>query len=94
MKASKLSQLKQNITSRSRNTNRLLQPSARRELNRLKFEIADDLGVELGPETSSRDNGTVGGLMVKTMIDYAQRHMKEALANNQLEEYADVYPLE
>ena len=40
-------------------------------LNKMKMEIANDFGVKLGGESSSKDNGKVGGEMVKRLVDEA-----------------------
>jgi small acid-soluble spore protein A (major alpha-type SASP) len=54
--------------------NRTLVPEARQGLNRLKTEVASEVGlsdyenVDKG-NLSSRQNGTVGGNMVKHMIE-------------------------
>ena len=54
-------------------SNRTLVPEARQGLNRLKTEVASEVGlsdyenVDKG-NLSSRQNGTVGGNMVKHMI--------------------------
>lgn len=55
--------------------NRLLVPEAQEALNRMKFEIAQEFGVELGPDTTARANGSVGGEMVKRLIALAQNQM-------------------
>ena len=39
-------------------------PEAADALQRMKFEIAQEFGVELGPDTTARANGSVGGEMV------------------------------
>jgi hypothetical protein len=52
--------------------NRLLIPEAADALQRMKFEIAQEFGVELGPDTTARANGSVGGEMVKRLIALAQ----------------------
>ena len=43
----------------------------------MKYEIARELGVTLGPDTSSRMNGTVGGEMTKRLV----RLGEQALGN-------------
>lgn len=35
----------------------------------MKYEIASELGVTLGPDATSRDNGTVGGEMTKRLVE-------------------------
>ena len=54
-------------------------PEARAALSNMKFEIASDLGVNLkqgyNGDLSSRENGYVGGYMVKRLIEQAERQM-------------------
>ena len=65
----------------SRN-NRTLIPQARQGLDRFKVEVASELGltnyenIDKG-ELTSRENGSVGGEMVKRMVaDYENRLSK------------------
>ena len=48
-------------------------PEAQSALNRFKFEVASELGVPLSEgyngDLTSRQNGSVGGYMVKKMIE-------------------------
>ena len=54
-------------------------PEARQALSDMKFEIARELGVNLkqgyNGDLSSRENGYVGGYMVKRLIEQAERQM-------------------
>ncbi len=34
----------------------------------MKYEVADELGVNLGPDATSRDNGRVGGQITKELV--------------------------
>ncbi len=56
----------------SRNSNKLLVPGAQQALDQMKNEIAEELGITLGADTSSRLNGTVGGQMVRRLVAMAQ----------------------
>ena len=56
-------------------------PESRAALDNMKFEIAQQLGVNLkkgyNGDLTSRENGYVGGYMVKKMIeDYERSHAK------------------
>ncbi len=53
--------------------NRLLVPSARAALEQMKYEIAQEFGIQLGADQTSRANGSVGGEMVKRMIQVAEQ---------------------
>ncbi len=64
----------------ARNRNRIVVPEARQALNQLKLEIANELGLSNYESTdkgalTSRQNGYVGGYMVKNMVEYAERNM-------------------
>ena len=54
-------------------------PEAREALSNMKYEIARELGVNLkqgyNGDLTSRENGYVGGYMVKRLIEQAERQM-------------------
>ena len=54
-------------------------PQDRAALDNMKFEIARELGINLkqgyNGDLSARDNGYVGGYMVKRLIEQAERQM-------------------
>ena len=54
-------------------------PQARAALDSMKYEIAKELGINFkqgyNGDLSSRDNGYVGGYMVKRLIEQAERQM-------------------
>ncbi len=60
-------------------TNRTIYPEAKEALNRMKFEVASQLGVNLkdgyNGDLKARDAGSVGGIMVKRMIEQVERQM-------------------
>lgn len=58
------------------NRNKLVVPGAEHALNNMKEEIAREFNVELGADTTARENGSVGGEMVKRMIRIAEENMK------------------
>lgn len=39
---------------------------------KMKMEIANDFGVKLGAEASSRENGSVGGEMTRRLVQMGQ----------------------
>ncbi|WP_425800745.1 small, acid-soluble spore protein, alpha/beta type [Desulfitobacterium sp. Sab5] len=59
-----------------RNTNQPAVQGAEQGLDQFKYEIANELGVQLGGDRTSRENGSVGGQMTKRMIQYAEQHLK------------------
>ena len=54
-------------------------PEARAALDNMKFEIARELGINFkqgyNGDLTSRENGYVGGYMVKRMIEQAEQQM-------------------
>jgi len=45
----------------SRSTNKLAVPGAESALDQMKYEIAQEFGVQLGADATARANGSVGG---------------------------------
>ncbi|MBW8279684.1 MULTISPECIES: alpha/beta-type small acid-soluble spore protein [Bacillus] len=56
-------------------SNQLLVPGAAQAIDQMKYEIASEFGVNLGGETTSRANGSVGGEITKRLVSFAQQHM-------------------
>lgn len=63
----------------SNNSSSINVPAAKNAMNNLKMETARELGVNLkqgyNGELTSREAGTVGGNMVKKMIEAQERSM-------------------
>jgi hypothetical protein len=55
------------------NSNQILVNGAARALDQMKYEIASEFGVNLGGETPSRLNGSVGGEITKRLVAYAEQ---------------------
>jgi small acid-soluble spore protein B (major beta-type SASP) len=56
-------------------SNQLLVPGAEQALQQMKYEIASEFGVNLGGDTTSRANGSVGGEITKRLVSMAQQSM-------------------
>lgn len=56
--------------------NKLLVPGSGDVLNQMKEEIAEEFGVQLGADTTARENGSVGGEMVKRLIRLGEEQMR------------------
>lgn len=52
--------------------NSLVVPGVQQALDQMKAEIAREFGVSLGPDTTSRANGSVGGEITKRLVAQAQ----------------------
>ncbi len=53
--------------------NKLIAQGSKEAVERLKYEIANELGITLGAETSARKNGTVGGQMTKKLVELGEK---------------------
>ena len=62
------------------NSNRSVVPEAKDALNKFKYEVASEVGVNLkqgyNGDLSSRDAGRIGGQMVRKLIQQAENQMK------------------
>ena len=54
--------------------NKLVVKGSKQAIENLKYEIASELGITLGPNTSSRLNGTVGGEMTKRLVNLGKKY--------------------
>jgi hypothetical protein len=57
------------------NSNNLLVPGVEQALDQMKYEIATEFGVQLGADTTSRANGSVGGEITKRLVTMAQQQL-------------------
>ena len=60
----------------NRSSNKLDVPGARQALDQMKYEIAQEFGVKLEKDSSSRANGSVGGEITKRLVEQAQNQLK------------------
>lgn len=56
-------------------SNQLLVPGVQQALDQMKYEIATEFGVNLGADTTSRANGSVGGEITKRLVQTAQQQL-------------------
>ena len=53
----------------SNNTNsKMVVPGAKQAIERMKYEIANEFGVSLGADATSRANGSVGGEITRRLV--------------------------
>ena len=57
------------------NTNELLVYGAQQAIDQMKYEIAIEFGVNLGPDTTARANGSVGGEITKRLVQMAEQQL-------------------
>ena len=70
------------MSNNTNNNNRVVVPEAKEAMNKFKMEVASEIGVPLSNgyngNLTSAQNGSVGGYMVKKMIQYAEQNMPSA----------------
>lgn len=65
------------MTKNNGSSNKLLVPGVQEAVNQMKYEIAQEFGVQLGGEASSRSNGSVGGEITKRLVQMAQEQSSQ-----------------
>ncbi|MDO4547389.1 MAG: alpha/beta-type small acid-soluble spore protein [Clostridia bacterium] len=67
------------MASNSNSSNTINVPEARQALYNMKHEVANELGIDLkkgyNGDLTSRDAGSIGGTMVKKMIEAQEKSM-------------------
>ena len=53
-------------------SNKLVVPGSKQAIERMKYEIANEFGVNLGPDATARANGSVGGEITKRLVKLGQ----------------------
>lgn len=56
--------------------NRLVVPGSENAIKNMKYEIAIELGVNLGPDATARQNGSVGGEITRRLVSMAQSNLQ------------------
>ncbi|MGA4500875.1 small, acid-soluble spore protein, alpha/beta type [Bacillus bombysepticus] len=57
------------------NSNEILVAAATSAIEQMKYEISQEFGVTLGPDSTSRANGSVGGEITKRLVRMAQEQL-------------------
>jgi len=63
------------MDSNSNSKNKLVVPGAQNAIDQMKYEIANEFGVNLGPDATSRANGSVGGEITKRLVQMGQNQI-------------------
>lgn len=61
--------------SRTSNTSNRKSATSSNVSDQMKYEVASELGVNLGPDASSRQNGKVGGEMTRRLVTMAKSNL-------------------
>lgn len=56
-------------------SSKLVVPGAKQAIEQMKYEIANELGVNMGPDATSRANGSVGGEITKRLVRMGQQNL-------------------
>ncbi|WP_067840671.1 alpha/beta-type small acid-soluble spore protein [Amphibacillus sediminis] len=56
-------------------SNKLVVPGVEAQLEQMKYEIAQEFGVNPGPSETSRANGSIGGEITKRLVQEAQQQI-------------------
>ena len=59
----------------NKENNKFVVPGSKQAIERMKYEIANEFGVNLGPDATSRANGSVGGEITKRLVKMWEKHL-------------------
>jgi small, acid-soluble spore protein 1 len=65
----------------SKNTMKMRVPGAKQAIDKMKYEIANELGVNLGPDATSRANGSVGGEITRRLVQNGLNQVSGSYTN-------------
>ena len=57
-------------------------PGAKQAIDKMKYEIANEFGVNLGPDATSRANGSVGGEITRRLVQNGMNNISSSYNNN------------
>ena len=56
-------------------------PGAKQAIDKMKYEIANEFGVNLGADTTSRANGSVGGEITRRLVQNGLNQVSGSYSN-------------
>ena len=66
----------------NKNSMKMRVPGAKQAIEKMKYEIANEFGVNLGPDATSRANGSVGGEITKRLVKLGQNQLSGNYTQN------------
>ena len=60
---------------------KMVVPGSKQAIERMKYEIANEFGVNLGPDTTARANGSVGGEITKRLVQNGLNQVSGSYTN-------------
>ncbi len=67
--------------SNNKNSMKMRVPGAKQAIERMKYEIANEFGVNLGPDATARANGSVGGEITKRLVQNGMNQISGSYNN-------------
>lgn len=64
-----------NMNNMNASKSRMVVPGSKQAIDKMKYEIANEFGVNLGPDTPSRANGTVGGEITRRLVQMGEAQL-------------------
>ena len=61
--------------------NQFVVPGAKQAIEKMKYEIANEFGVNLGPDATSRANGSVGGEITRRLVQNGMNQVSGSYQN-------------
>ena len=65
----------QEVKTDMKNNSKLVAPQAKQAIDQMKYEIANEFGVNLGPDATARANGSVGGEITKRLVKMGESQL-------------------
>ena len=65
----------------NKSTSKLVVPGAKQAIDKMKYEIASEFGVNLGPDATSRANGSVGGEITRRLVQNGLNQVSGSYTN-------------
>ena len=69
------------MNSNSNNSMKMRVPGAKQAIEKMKYEIANEFGVSLGADTTSRANGSVGGEITRRLVQSGMNNISGSYQN-------------
>lgn len=65
----------------NKSNSKLYVPGAKQAIEKMKYEIANEFGVALGADTTSRANGSVGGEITRRLVQSGMNNISGSYQN-------------
>ena len=66
----------------NKNSMKMRVPGAKQAIDKMKYEIANEFGVNLGPDATSRANGSVGGEITRRLVSQGMNQLGGSYNNS------------